>query len=413
MFVPLQHESLITKNYLIMKPTLFTLLFAIMAVSIFAKGKKDIVIRQSEGSITFVVDANLPAPTGHLNLQDGAQIANRRVGDGKERKTIVATSFDDAQLHHTGDNAMFSMLMKAYAEHRPLVLSPDDVWLCISQGFAQHVNQNAEALRDKLVFHEGKITLAVKTDQPLLGKEDVGVDTTNLKPIDWTEIFDGLVAQMKANTKGGIVDNMCADFSTTTVESRIASQITLMNAMQPYFNYEGIRVACGIPYITLKGTPEDWQKVLDKARSLEQYDLKWWTDKLCPVLEEFVKTAQGKPNHQFWRCMMTQIEIDKIRGGGCSRIMPTTFDGWFLTLFPYDKIGRTPERVTTSHNVLNSVKAADFLYKVQDVTGNTISETPMKFYAGFVGLEEDQDTYELKARIGWIVKKEAKKEENK
>lgn len=396
-----------------MKRTVFTLLIALMAVSTFAKDKKDIVIRQSEGSITFVVDENLPAPTGHLNLQDGAQIANRRVGDGKERKTIVATSFDDAQLYHTGDNAMFSMLMKAYAEHRPLVLSPDDVWLCISQGFAQHVNQNAEALRDKLVFHDDKITLSVETSQPLLGKGDADADTTNLTPIDWPKIFDGFVAQMKANTKGNIVDNMCANFTTTTVDSHIASQITLMNAMQPYFNYEVFRVACGIPYITLKGTPEDWQKVLDKARSLEQYDLKWWTDRLCPVLEEFVKTAQGKPDHQFWRCMMTQIEIDKIRGGGCSNVMPTLFDGWFLALFPYDTKGRTPEKITKSRDMLNSVKSADFLYRVQDAMGNTVLETPMQFHAGFVGMDENQDTYELKARIGWIVRKAPKKEGEK
>lgn len=396
-----------------MKRTVFTLLIALMAVSTFAKDKKNIVIRQSEGSITFVVDENLPAPTGHLNLQDGAQIANWRVGDGKERKTIVATSFDDAQLYHTGDNALFSMLMKAYAEHRPLVLSPDDVWLCISQGFAQHVNQNAEALRDKLVFHDDKITLSVETSQPLLGKGDADADTTNLTPIDWPKIFDGFVAQMKANTKGGIVDNMCADFTTTTVDSHIASQITLMNAMQPYFNYEVFRVACGIPYITLKGTPEDWQKVLDKARSLEQYDLKWWTDRLCPVLEEFVKTAQGKPDHQFWRCMMTQIEIDKIRGGGCSNVMPTMFDGWFLALFPYDTKGRTPEKITKSRDMLNSVKSADFLYRVQDAMGNTVVETPMQFHAGFVGIDEDQDTYELKARIGWIVRKAPKKEGEK
>lgn len=396
-----------------MKRTLFTLIFVLMAVGTFAKDNKKLIIRQAEGSITFVVDENLPAPTGHLNLQDGAQIANWRAGDRKERKTIVATSFDDAQLYHTGDNAMFSMLMKAYAEHRPLVLSPDDVWLCISQGFAQHVNQNAEALRDKLVFHDDKITLSVETSHPLLGKNDVGVDTTNLKPINWPEIFDGFVAQMKANTKGGIVDNMSANFTTTTVDSRIASQITLMNAMLPYFRYEVFYASCGIPYITLKGTPEDWQKVLDKARSLEQYDLKWWTDKLCPVLEEFVKTAQGKPNHQFWRCMMTQIEIDKLRGGGCSGGTQTTFDGWFLTLFPYDDKGRTPAKVTNSHKMLNSVKSADFIYKELNATGNIMSETPMQFKSGFVGIDENQDTYELKAHIGWMVRIVPKKEEKK
>ncbi len=411
-----------------MKRTIFSLFVALMAVSMLAKGKKDIVIKKSEGSITFVVDENLPAPKGHLELKDGAQIAKWKVGDGKNKNTIVATSFGDAKLWNSNHNAMFDMLMKAYAEHRPVVLSPDDVWLCISQGFAQHVNKNAEALRDKLVFHEDKMTLKVDSLLQIGGGDngndndnDNGNDNENDKLddagmglVDWQEVFDGLVNIMKENTKGEIVDNMCAAFSTTTVESRIASQITLMNAMQPFFKYVGeFSAACGIPYITLKGTEEDWQCVLDKARRLEQYDLKWWTDKLCPVLEEFVKTAQGKPDHQFWRCMMTQIPIDKLRGGGCSRIKPTEFDGWFLCLFPYDSNGRTPAKVTMRHDMPNSFKSTDFLYRLKDDYGNLLTEIPLTFAAGFAGVEESEESYELSLRIGWLVRRVPKEGEGK
>ncbi len=386
----------------ISKRITFTLLVALMAVSVLAKGKNDIVVKKSVGAITFVVDENLPAPMEHLALKDGVQIAKWKVGDGKNKNTIVATSFSDAKLWNSNHNVMFDMLMKAYAEHRPLVLSPDDVWLCISQGFAQHVNKNAETLRDKLVFHEDKITLKVESRLPVtINDDDAGIEL-----VDWPEVFDGFTNIMRENTKGEIVENMCAAFSTTTTESRIASQITLMNAMQPYFKYVGeFTASCGIPYITLKGTKEDWQQVLDKARQLEQYDLKWWTDKLCPVLEEFVKTAQGKPDHQFWRCMMTQIPIDKLRGGGCSGVTPTEFDGWFLCLFPYDTDGRTPAKVTRGHDMLNSFKTADFVYRLKDEHGNILNEIPMKFAAGFVGVEEDAESYELSARIGWLVRK--------
>ena len=45
--------------------------------------------------------------------------------------------------------------------------------------------------------------------------------------------------------------------------------------------------------------------------------------------------------------------------------------------------------------------------------GSIMGETPMKFYSGFVGIDENQDTYELKAHIGWMVRKEPKKEEKK
>lgn len=397
-----------------MKRTILTVLIAVIAVNILAKNKKDIVLKQSEGSITFVVDKNLPAPAKHLYMMDGEKIARLKVGEKKGNSTIVSTSFDDARLFHSNGNVMFDMLMRAYAEHRPVVLSPDDVWLCISQGFAEHVNKNAETLRSRIVNHEGQMELKVETSQPLLTEDSVFTDAAHHEPIDWPGIFDGFVQQMKDNTKGDVVSNMSADYSTTTVCSRIASQITLMYAMQPYFKYSvEFAAACGIPYITLRGTAEDWQKVLNKARSLEQYDLKWWTDKLCPVLEQFVKTAQGKPDHQFWRCMMTQIEIDKMRGGGCSGIASTTFDGWFLCLFPYDKVGRTPARVTRTHEMLNSFKSVGFLYRVKDNQGNPLKETPMKFHAGFVGIEEDTESYELSPRIGWLVRRNDNAEQNK
>src|SRR5215470_17051358 len=41
----------------------------------------------------------------------------------------------------------------AFAEHLPLILSPDDVWLCIAQGFGTHVELNAEVFRDRFVAH--------------------------------------------------------------------------------------------------------------------------------------------------------------------------------------------------------------------------------------------------------------------
>src|SRR5580658_2136668 len=47
----------------------------------------------------------------------------------------------------------------AFYEHRPLTLSPDAIWFCIAQGFANHVSLNAEKLRHRFVRHEGKKVL--------------------------------------------------------------------------------------------------------------------------------------------------------------------------------------------------------------------------------------------------------------
>src|SRR5271165_5654334 len=62
--------------------------------------------------------------------------------------------------HH----GLLSAVHTAYASHYPLVLTPDAVWLAIAQGFAQHVNQNAERLRDKFVRHPGKAKITIRRD---------------------------------------------------------------------------------------------------------------------------------------------------------------------------------------------------------------------------------------------------------
>src|SRR5882757_5258109 len=60
----------------------------------------------------------------------------------------------------------------AFDRHYPLVLSPDDLWLCLSQGFALHVSENAEALRGRFVQHAGKAKIVVRRDEFLKGSPD-------------------------------------------------------------------------------------------------------------------------------------------------------------------------------------------------------------------------------------------------
>jgi hypothetical protein len=51
----------------------------------------------------------------------------------------------------------------AYRHHFPLVLTPDAVWLTVAQGLARHVTNNAEALRHRLVAHEGRALISPVT----------------------------------------------------------------------------------------------------------------------------------------------------------------------------------------------------------------------------------------------------------
>ena len=44
----------------------------------------------------------------------------------------------------------------AHCNHYPIRIKPDDIWLLIVQSFSNHVNANAEKLRNHFVNFEGK-----------------------------------------------------------------------------------------------------------------------------------------------------------------------------------------------------------------------------------------------------------------
>ena len=119
---------------------------------------------------------------------------------------------------------------------------------------------------------------------------------------------------------------MRADFSTTGKTERMASQITLMSTVKAYFDYLVVVGVCGLPSITIEGTPDDWRKVLDKTRRLSVYGIEDWVDELEPILEEFVAASKGKPNVRFWQDIVKRDRIDEITRSSCvGRDKPTNW----------------------------------------------------------------------------------------
>ena len=356
------------------------------------------IVARSEGSITFVVDENLaPIEERRRYLYDGERIAKFILADEnipQDSYHIIATSFSDAQcMESFGKDAFYNCIVRAYANHQSVTLSPDMIWLLISQGFARYVNAHAEEVRHQLVSHEGKMDLVIQSEQDLLSEQ-----------ANWPKLIDGFASQIDKYTKGDIAKTITADFTTTSPAEKVTSQITLMESVKSYFEYIVIYISCGIPNITLKGTPEDWQKVLEKTRRLEQYGIGEWTRSLEPILTEFIKTAEGKPNQKFWQGMVKKQRIDKLKGGGCSPDEPTKLDGWILKFFP-DKNGQTLNKVPSTERMPAEYVRVGFKFKVIDpIQGTVAIETPMELWAGFVGAEVDTLTNTLTPKIGWLAR---------
>ena len=300
-------------------------------------------------------------------------------------------SFKGDSLALVDKDVMFKFFVKAFAEHRPIVLSPDMVWMMIGQGFSHYVNENSEAMRELLVSHQGKMTLSV-------------MKATD----DWEPVLNAFFEDILKTSKNDVAHLVTANFSTTGRVERMASQMLLMDVMKAYYKYEVIDLICGIPFVTLEGTPEDWQKVLDKTRQLEKYGLGWWVNDLTPILQEFVNASKGKVNTRFWQDMVMKLHPNQLTtarrscGPGTQRGMTTKVDGWFLKFFPFNQDGRTPSSVPHNYDkMLPEMVRVPFLYRI--LGGEKNMEYPMEFWAGFVGVEEDATTYALRPKIGWMV----------
>ena len=312
------------------------------------------------------------------------------------RNGVIKSSIDGDSLIFFGTNSFFKGMINAYASHRAVVLSPDVIWLLICQGFAAHVNLNSEQLRDKIVYHQGKKTLEVESPKHLLYE-------TN--EVDWESIFNIFEKQIKSNTKNRIADIITADFSTTGITERIASQITLMESVKKYFEYKVMTLGCGIPDITLMGTPDDWRKVREKALSLKGYGLDWWIDRLDTILKQFVDASQGIVDNEFW---MEMVGSANFRKTGCGRPTNDTelkFDGWCTTFYPYNAFGdRITDPMTYNSRLLPEVVETPFIYEIRDLDGTIIAKYDMLLYAGIIGLSEDPVNGALKPEIGWMVR---------
>lgn len=285
----------------------------------------------------------------------------------------------------------FYGMYEAYAEHRPFVLSPDMIWLLISQGFSHHINADPEKYRDRIVDFSDKLSLVIESEQPL-------------ESAQWDKLIPQFAKEIKNNTKGTIAETIISDFSTTTQYEQIASEITLMETTKPYFEFVAIYAACGIPEVTLLGTTEDWQKVYDNAMRLRSYDLDWWINELKPILAEFIKAFKGETDTKFWRNMFkwhTQEEYGA----------PNIIDGWIVKFFPYDKYGKRfdLETLTRDSNLPDEMSKADVRFTEISEDGS-ITETMIELHGGFIGLEQNPVNYALTPKIGWMVKKKVDEE---
>ncbi|XP_070532320.1 uncharacterized protein [Ptychodera flava] len=220
----------------------------------------------------------------------------------------------------------------------------------------------------------------------------------------WPEVFDEFSQKIKDEIGEKNYELITPNFSTTGPMEKAVGDIALMDAMQRFFGYR-FMTECGIPSITLEGTREDWMAIKEKAIQLKQYDLKWWTDELLPILDQFVNAASGSVDKEFW----SSIYKSNDSSGG------PYITGWIITLFPYllkySGIARneyldkwSAQRVffgVTTDCFTSGLSRAPYVWEYMD------KPFKMQFIGGFMAVSQDHKTYAVRPELGWAVVEDA------
>lgn len=212
--------------------------------------------------------------------------------------------------------SFINTVVDAYSFHHNLVIRPDDIWAAMMTQFSFYVSKNAEDLRDKFANFGGKETVAV-------------VLPGTLKDLKSDEFNKLMSDQVGANvTDAGLKEWIFPKFSTTTDSDTVTVGLTFMASMKAYFQPQSL--ACGIPNVTLEGSAQDWQDLLDKLEKLKEYKLEKWYDLLKPVIQQFVNAKQGTVDTVFWQ---------RICHYEPNASATTYLSGWITVFCVFDKDG--------------------------------------------------------------------------
>ncbi|CAL4115886.1 unnamed protein product [Meganyctiphanes norvegica] len=235
-------------------------------------------------------------------------------------RSVIGT---DGEVYYDADWGLMSAVLTCYNNHWALRTGPEDWWTVAMRRIVQAMDKYGEEpqVRDFFVEHKGKKKLEI-----IVG--------ATLSDINYNWLFSQFSSKIKENLKiSDYVDIIENDFSSSTDEQLIISQIMLMSSMKNYFEY-GFGTLCGIPGVEMKGTEQDWEKLIDKINRLESLlspinkylRLTPWFKIARKVFMNLLDTYRGKPNIEWWGNILSWNEV---WGSG----LRPHWSGWFPEFF--------------------------------------------------------------------------------
>ena len=225
---------------------------------------------------------------------------------------------------------------------------------------------------------------------------------------------------MKKYLGDKLLDVLTPNFSTSTYDSKIIGKISIMGAFKKYFDYDMEECGCGVPYIILEGTAQDYRDIITKAKELEKYDFKWYINRIIPHIEKMIEAKEGKIDVDYFKNMIQKKEVieQEYRPSGKypHDVKYDFLSGLFLSFFAYYKkssyydhhIQRFEEdsiKVEEFNELANQMLIVPFI--IEDRVHKKTYE--MKYKVGFIGCDQNEKNEVIPVQ-GWLVSPSTKED---
>ncbi len=375
------------------------LVFALISASMFAQAR------------------TIPKKIGQRFEVDEVEIATKRLNEisaqdafenqlGKQIQ-FFPSELKGKQVVPGWGNCFVAAIHKSFDEHRPLTLSPDVIWLAIAQGVSIHINQNFEKLESFIFKAKKPSKIQVRNDDLTEGSNH------------WGDLLHAFSDSTTVYVNDDYYAFFVPEFSTTTNVIQTSYEVTMLEGFSQAFEYFGDS-GCGIPYITLRGTQEDWQGIYDRLSKIEELGMETWAAELRGVIQKFIDVYQNEIDLDFWQ----SIYKDHSEYGA------SYVSGWFIKFFPYlessgekesteDPEGmyysRAPKIYTmnpfleSDRYLISRLETDDFPSGISEVNvhwNDFGTDREMKVHAGFYGIKQYEDL-SLEPVISWAVRDKA------
>lgn len=229
----------------------------------------------------------------------------------------VVRGVSDHQRVQTG---FINVVAEAYSSHLGLVLNPHDIWYVVLSNIATVVGENPDAYKGLYTTSDEKQEILVMQDHPT----DINIDA--------------LIAQLRHRMPVDI-DIFLPELSTATPQANLAMSAAVLDAAKHFYDYS--MFCCGIPFIDLRGTAEDWNSLISCVNSLNVEITKLEKPQLAQKLSGYlrdvnsviVQIAESFNSDQsaFFRDIFTK---ENVGSGGDLKIT-----GWICDLYQNAKQG--------------------------------------------------------------------------